>query len=107
MGAQNGIVGNEYGTGIPETEVDKTSLIEEKKAARFSKSAEYKKLKEYMEERIDYYQKYLPDGREIGSIPMPELGQKWVEANTIVREFKLVLQSYEQAAEVVKEAEKQ
>ena len=103
-GPRHGIIGDDsFGTELPETKVPENQLNEEKKAARFSKTKEYKVLKEYIQERIKYYQKYLPDGREIGSIAQPELGQKWVEANTIVREFQLILDSYENAAEAVKE----
>ena len=43
--AQNGLIGDNYGIDLPQMEVDKQDLDEEKRMARFSKSKEFKKLK--------------------------------------------------------------
>ena len=99
---QNGIIGDITGTELPQMVVDEKELTEEKKMARYSKTSEFKRIKQHFEERIAFYQKYLPDGREITSAAnMVETGQSWVVANTIIRELQNVLDSYELAAEVV------
>jgi len=105
-GAQNGLVGdNSYGVDIPETQVpDEKSLQEEKKIAKYSKSKEFSRIKEYFQTRIDFYQKYLPDGREIGaSSPTPE---DWRVANLLIKEFKALTDSYESINEIVEEHRK-
>lgn len=107
MGAQNGIVDEDFGTTLPQTEVDNTELAIERNLAKFSQSREYQALKEHLEERIAFYQKYLPDGRESISLPANELGQMWVIANAVIGEFKAVLAAYEQARKVVEEADVQ
>lgn len=99
---QNGIIGDITGTELPQMVIDEKELTEEKKMARYSKTAEYKRIKQHFEERIEFYRKYLPDGREITSAAnMVETGQSWVVANAIIRELQTVLDSYDIAAEVV------
>lgn len=104
MASQNGIIGDEdYGTNLPVSQVDNTQLNVEKGMARFSKTREFKKIKEHLESRIEFYQQYLPDGRDIRSGTMPT-STDWIVANTIINEFKMVLFSYENAQEVVDNA---
>lgn len=102
-GAQNGIVGNNFGVEPPQAEIPKDDLTEEKKVARFSKTAEFQKLKSWAESRIEYYQKFLPDGREVDTAPT---GENWVVANTIIKEFRAMIDAYENVAKVVDEANK-
>jgi hypothetical protein len=104
--AQNGIVGDSFGTDLPVTQVDNKSLLEEQKMARFSKSTEFKRLKEHLEERITFYQSYLPSGEAITQqTDVTKLGQNWIVANAIIAEFQAVLMAYENAKEVVKNAQ--
>jgi hypothetical protein len=104
--AQNGIVGDSFGTDLPTTQVDNNSLLEEQKMARFSKTTEYKRLKEHLEERISFYQSYLPSGDAITlKQDTNQLGQNWLVANAIIAEFQAVLLAYENAKEVVKNAQ--
>lgn len=104
-GPQNAILGETYGTDLPETEMEETQLTEEKNKARFSKSKEYQVLKEHIEGRIAFYQVMLPDGREIGltTTPTPE---EWMVANRVIAEFNAILNAYEQANQVVEDAAK-
>lgn len=103
MGPQNGIIGDNYGIDLPSLQVDKDVLAEERAKARFSKSKEFKRLKEQMEARIDFYQKALPDGRPLTAAgDMVEIGQMWVIANAVIGEFKMLIADYENAAEVTK-----
>jgi shikimate kinase len=100
--AQHGLIGDNYGIDLPSVEVDKDELDEEKRMARFSKSKEYKKLKQIMESRIEFYQKALPDGRPLTEVDTAERAHMWVVANAVIGEFKMVLAAYEDANEVVK-----
>ncbi len=102
--AQHGIIGDNYGIDLPSAQVDTNELNEEKQMARFSKSKEFKKLKEIMQSRIDFYQKALPDGRPISSVDTAERAQMWVIANAVIGEFNMILAAYEDANEVVKNA---
>lgn len=97
---QNGIEDNS-GFQIPRTEVDKSLLDEQQRMARYSKSAEFKKLKEHLEQRIAFYQSKLPNGLEINilSANTTELGHQWIVANTIISELKAIIAAYEMAAE--------
>lgn len=99
MGAQNGIIGDDFGIDLPQTQVPEQDLTVEKNMAKFSKTAEFKKLKSYLNERIAYYQTHLPGGKVVGEdMPTPE---DWVVANAIIAEFKSVLVLYEAAGEAV------
>lgn len=78
-------------------------LKEEKQMAKFAKTQEFKRLKEHFQGRIDYYQQYLPDGRLLTEVSKEERQDMWVVANVIIAEYKLVIATYEQAAEIVKD----
>ena len=97
--AQNGIVGDNMGMDLPQTQVPKKDLSVEKNMAKFSKTKEYEALKEHLESRIGFYQGFLPDGRPINSqVPTAE---QWAIANAIIGEFRAVIDVYESAAENV------
>lgn len=103
--AEHGIIGDQYGTELPETIIPEEELVAEKKAARFSKTAEFKQLKEYLEDRIAFYQTHLPDGRVINE--SQNLAQDWLVATAIIAEFRAVIAAYETAQEAVKNAQRQ
>lgn len=99
--SEYGIIGDQFGTELPETVVPEQDLSIEKNAARFSKTKEFKALKKHLEERITFYQTYLPDGRSItGDVSVED----WKVANSIIAEFKAVLDFYERSREVVEDA---
>lgn len=98
-----GIIGDEQGIDLPEMEVDENFLNDERKMAKFSRTAEFKRLKEYIDNRIEFYQKYLPNGMEIGMDIVPST-EDWRVANRLIGEFKGILNMYENAAEAVKDA---
>ena len=97
--SEYGIIGNNFGIDLPQAEVDKELLAEERSKAKFSRTKEFGILKKHLEERISFYQTFLPDGRLVVEGVTPE---DWKVANTIIAEFKAVIDSYEQAAEAVK-----
>lgn len=107
MGAQNVIMGNQADpTSLPETQVDDSQFQELQKTARFSKSAEFKALKSYIDERIMFYQTYLPRGENPAAekeLTDAQIGEHWRVANLINGEFKQMLYIYENASEMVKE----
>lgn len=114
-GPSNAVMGDlDDPTIIPETSVPEEELTEEKKLAKYSKTAEFKRLKDYMEQRIEFYQRYLPngslvegdpkDGRAVSfNLPQEDLNVYWRVACLLIREFQNVLLSYENAAETVKD----
>lgn len=105
-GPQNAIVGEDFGTSLPQMDVDKTALAKEKNMARFAKSQEFKALRSHLEERIIFYQSYLPGGDYNGLSKMDnaQLGESWKVACAVINEFRAVLAAYDQAAAALKEA---
>jgi hypothetical protein len=105
-GPQNGIVGGGgFGTDLPQTQIDDSQFAELQKTAKFSKTAEYKELKDYWDKKIAFYQTYLPNGKPVGGSHLSdaELGSRWREANVIIGEFEAMKGVYESAAQVVKD----
>jgi hypothetical protein len=108
MASQNGIIGEgDFGTSIPETQQEENPLVEERKMAKFTRTAEYKRQKAWVEDKIKLYQNYLPDGRKVASMPMAERGEHWTVANEIIQVLNEFLTSYESSVEIVKEADKE
>jgi hypothetical protein len=101
--SQNAIIGDSYSIDLPETQVDQELLEDEKKRARFSKTAEFKRLKEYIDSRMAFYQNWLPDGRDVQSVNIAEMGQQWVVANAVIAELHAVIDMYEQAKEAIQD----
>lgn len=100
-GPQNAVVGDlDQPTDIPSTQVSDDILEDERKVAKYSKTAEFQRLKQFMEERIVFYQHFLPDGRPIKETDK-DLDVNWRVANIVIGEFKTVLNVYAQAAEEV------
>jgi len=101
MAEQYGIIGDSFGADLPQAEIEKQLLADEKSKAKFSRTREFAALKTHLNERMDYYKAFLPDGRPvIGADVTPE---DWKIANTIIGEFQAVINAYEQAAEAVKD----
>lgn len=102
---QNGIM-DEGGLAPFDTELPAEHLAEEKEMAKFSKSKEFKKLQDHLESRIEFYQLFLPDGRPVESVSQQERIEMWPVANAIIKELSLIINAYNQAAEVVRDARK-
>jgi hypothetical protein len=102
MPEQQGIIGDNVGIDLPQTVVSEQDLAEEKKMARFSKTEEFKRLKMYMEGRIDFYQTHLPDGRPVGMVT-EDITDMWRASNTVIQEFKALINAYEQANDAVQQ----
>lgn len=103
-GATNGIVGSDYPTELPETQIDDSQLKEIQAAAAFAKSPQFEELKRHLNTRIEFYQQYLPDGRAVGAQPInEETTMMWVASNVIIGECKAIISSYEAAFDLVKD----
>ena len=107
MGPENVIQGDNGGMmppQLPQAQADDTQLKELQEAAKFAKSKHYKELKAHLDRRIDFYQKYLPDGTAIGTQPdNPDTARMWIVANVIIAEIKAVTSVYDNAAEMLQE----
>lgn len=101
MPDQFGIIGDSYGVELPEAEIPKELLTQEKQKAKFSRTKEFGLLKAHLQERMDFYRTFLPDGRAVVSEKVTP--EDWKIANTIIGEFQAVIDAYEQANEVIKE----
>jgi hypothetical protein len=103
--SQFGLVGDSFGTQLPQTEVAKELLADEKAKAKFSRTKEFAALKAHLEERIKFHKSYLPDGRpvELGMDNAFEVALNWQVANRVIGELQAVIEAYEQANEIVKE----
>jgi hypothetical protein len=104
--AVHGIVGDEFGTELPQTKLDDQALRELQSAARFSKTKEYKKLEEHIERRIAFYQSHLPGGTPVVEVSAKERDAYWIAANVIIPEFRALLDTYSNAQEAVREAKR-
>lgn len=93
----------DYGTSLPETQVDNDALAEPRKAAKFSRTAEFKRLRDHIEAKIVHYQSNMPDGTPIPLAKQEEAVRQWQIATIVIGEFKEILNYYEQASELVKE----
>lgn len=103
-GPANGIMGGDTSiTDMPQTQVDDTAFLELQKTARFSKTAEYKELKKYLEDKITYWQSFLPGNVVPEHVPDEERGKYWAVSNIVVKELRAILNVYEGAAEQVKD----
>lgn len=91
-----------FGTDLPVTQIDEQQLEREKGMARFSKTKEFKILADYIDSRIEFFKKYLPDGRPLTVENVSK--EDWVVANVVIGEFSSILDAYEKANEAVKNA---
>lgn len=91
------------GIDLPQVTPDKNELMQEKQMANYAKTEGFAQVKQHCEERIAFYQSYLPNGLEVGLDYIPNT-EDWRVANRIIGEFKLLMNMYDNAVEVVKNA---
>ena len=106
MEKQHGIIGDSFGTDLPQAEIAEDGLQEQRNRVKFSKSKEWQELKAHCEEKITYYQTFLPNGSPIAGMSPKQAAEHWTVANLIVAEFKQLIDKYESAAGIVKEADR-
>ena len=96
-------MGDVSGIELPKMGLDEKQLMEEKQMAKYAQSAEFKRVVEHFQERIKFYQTYLPDGRPIATAPQEDLEKMWVIANIVIAEFNQVIDMYKYALEAVQD----
>lgn len=103
--SEYGILGDD--TTAPTINELEVQQSREKQLARFSKSKEYQALKAHLESRIAYYANFLPGGAMYADLlaqsNFAEIGEKTVVSQSIITEFRAVIDVYENAAEAVKD----
>lgn len=114
--ANDVIQGDSFGTDLPVTQVDEQALNEEKKLAKYSQTKEFQRLRKFLEDRVSFYQNYLPNGEKVEGDPrdtsnplsVPGGGAddivQWKVACIVIREFGNILNEYDQAREAVDDA---
>lgn len=109
-GAIHGIIGDDanYWTDLPEYQAENdAALAELQKVARFSRTAEYKALKEKLESRIEYYKVYQPGGDgsayALRDVNNEERGWRTLAADLVISEFRAIIAAYELAYQTTKD----
>lgn len=102
-GPQNVPMGDmDESMNVPESVVPMETLVEEKNKAKYSKTKEFKEIRQYWEDRIKFFESYLPAGLETRwQVPSDDIAQQWVLANNIIAEVRAFLRQYDDAVEVV------
>ena len=107
MNPDNAIIGDMTSVELPQAAPNEDYVNELRKKARYSKSKEFKELRELMELRIDYYKQYVPDGRPVSTVPSEELRDWWKLANIVIAELSAVISAYDGAVELLKDYDEQ
>jgi len=99
-----GLIGDESPTELPEVDnsQQEVALGELKKKAKYSRSKEFADLKLQMEQRIEFYQKYLPTGVLVATLTPEQAGKSWVIATIVIAELQQVIDMYQNAEEELK-----
>lgn len=99
----NGIIGDNLGIDLPQKPVDEIAINELRHKAKYSRSTEFKELREKAQARIEFYQKFLPNGQLIGTVTREEMQGKWELANLLIAELRNLFDEYEGADALLKE----
>lgn len=115
-GPVNGIVGGTTSPlgDIPEStaQLSDESLTSARRLAAFTRTQEFKDLKEVLEAKIDRWKDYIPGAStEIlagDAVPMSQLGNaergsRWLAADAVINELRGIINIYEQAAGLVED----
>lgn len=98
MPEQHGIIGDQdFGTELPQMQVDADQLTEEKSMAKYAKSGEFQRIREHFNERVVFYQSFLPDGRPVAEATLED----WKVANRIIAELNFIMAQYDNAKETL------
>lgn len=103
-GPQHGIIGNDFATELPHKEPDAEAITDDQRKARYYKSREFQVFKAKMEEKIEYYKKFLPGGVVPEAISEEERGKYWAVASIVIQEFEAIIGDYKDASERVNES---
>jgi len=102
--AEHVMTGDTFGTDLPKTQISEELLTEEKNLAKYSKSKEFKEIREYWENRKTFFMSYTPSGSEIRfQVPNDDIAQMWVLANNMINEINAFLSRYDNAVDVMEQ----
>jgi len=105
MEPQNTLIGDLTGIELPRKPIDEKELADEKNMARYTKTAEFKRIQQWCANKIAFYQKYLPNGAEVGLDVAPTM-EDWRVANRVISELQLLMNLYDNAVEAVENEQK-
>lgn len=100
MEPNNVIMGDSTGVELPRMQPDETDLSGIKNKVKYSKSKEFKEIQEWCQTRIDFYNRLLPNGLEIGMDITPT-SEDWRVANRVNGELRALMNVYETAKDIV------
>lgn len=103
MGPQNAELGDLTGIELPETPIDETALNELKHKAKYSRTKEFKELRDKAQIRIDFYKNFLPDGTPVATANKEARAQLWGTANLIIAELEQLFDEHENADKILRE----
>ena len=101
--SDNAFTDNSIGTELPQKPVDDTALRELRNKVKYSKSKEFQELKAVADQRIDFYTKFLPNGKPIVDTTPAEREKMWQVANIVIAEFQQLFGEFEFVEEILKE----
>lgn len=99
----NGLIDEMGGIDLPQKPVDETAIKELKSKAKYSQSKEFRELRAKADARVEFYQKFLPDGRPIGTANRADMERKWENANLIIAEINGLFDEFDNAEQILKE----
>lgn len=102
-GPSNAIMGDDTGTDLPQKPEDEEAINDLKRKAKYSRSKEYSELRQKAQERVEFYQRFLPNGQPVGTASKGDVERKWELANIIIAEFQQLFSEHENAAQLLKE----
>lgn len=111
-GPRHAIVGDDavnYDLAMPRTDTLTTDISREVNMAKFSKSVEFKALKETILQRIAYHRKYSPGSQgetAFRDMPNEERGWRSLAADLVIEELQMIITAYETANQVVNDVKK-
>ena len=105
-GPSNVIIGDkDEPIKLPQTEVKEEDIAEAQQMARYAESDEYKRVKDFLRDRIKFYQQFLPDGRKPENINVPDevIASNWKSANLVIKELQQIIDDYDSIRNIVKD----
>jgi hypothetical protein len=107
MDSNNAVIGDSGAVELPQTEVNDEAITELRKRARFSKTKEFKELRDALDERIVFYQTFLPNGNLTSQASKQQAAENWRLANIVISELQAVKNAYDGSIELLKELDEQ
>jgi hypothetical protein len=106
MDSNNAVIGDSPIVDLPQSQPNTEEIDNLRQRARFSKTKEFRELREAMDERIEFYSNFLPDGRLVATSDKLAV-QNWRLANIVIAELQAVKSAYDGSVELIKELDEQ